>query len=161
LIPQDLPVCKVGSAESFVCHQQTSLVYHEANYDWRSTSSRKGSLHTPGQAYISAALVSAGWRGKKAETLEQAARREAAEELGASLGQLGLRGVYTNFYEHKNDHVVVFSCSDFSLTGASDREIERFGFFSVDNLPENVSPGSRRRIQEYVNGSDRPIVGMW
>ena len=98
---------------------------------------------------------------KKGESLEEAARREASEELGAKLGDLSLFGVYTNFYEHKNDHVVVFSCEDFTLTGKTDHEIERFDFFGPDGLPIGVSPGSLRRIREYVDGNGSPFVGPW
>ena len=98
---------------------------------------------------------------KKGESIEETARREATEELGAALGDLCLFGVYTNFYEHKNDHVVVFSCRDFALTGKTDREIERFDFFPFDGLPHDLSPGSRRRIGEYVSGSGSPVVGLW
>ena len=98
---------------------------------------------------------------RKGETIEEAARREAAEEFGAKLGHLRLFGVYTNFYEHKNDHVIVFSCSDFTLTGETDSEIERFDFFGFDDLPENTSPGSLRRIGEYVSQNGFPVVGMW
>jgi ADP-ribose pyrophosphatase YjhB (NUDIX family) len=98
---------------------------------------------------------------KKGETLADAARREAAEEVGAELGRLSLFGVYTNFYEHKNDHVIVFSCNDFRLTGETDHEIERFDFFSFDNLPVGTSPGSRRRIQEHVVGDGVPVIGVW
>jgi 8-oxo-dGTP pyrophosphatase MutT (NUDIX family) len=98
---------------------------------------------------------------KRGETLEEGARREAAEELGAELGDLRLFGVYTNFYDYKNDHVIVFTCTDFVLTGETDREIERFDFFKLDDLPEGTSPGSQRRIQEYVSGADSPIVGIW
>jgi 8-oxo-dGTP pyrophosphatase MutT (NUDIX family) len=98
---------------------------------------------------------------RRGETLEEAARREAAEEIGATLGKLRLLGVYTNFYEHKSDHVAVFACDDFTLTGRTDAEIERFDFFGLDDLPDGVSPGSRRRIQEYVIGGDVPVVGAW
>jgi 8-oxo-dGTP pyrophosphatase MutT (NUDIX family) len=97
----------------------------------------------------------------KGETIEEAARREAGEELGAELGDLHLVGVYTNFFESKNDHVIVFSCDAFTLTGQTDREIERFGFFCVQDLPDSVSPGSRRRIQEYTDGNGLPTVGRW
>ena len=93
---------------------------------------------------------------RKGETVEEAARREAAEELGAELGNLNLIGVYTNFYQHKNDQVVVFSTGDFTLTGKTDREIERFDFFRFDDLPDGVSPGSLRRIREYENGAGLP-----
>ena len=98
---------------------------------------------------------------RKDETIEQAARREAAEEFGAKLGCLHLFGVYTNFYEHKNDHVVVFSCDDFTLTGEMDSEIERFDFFGFDDLPSHTSPGSLRRIGEYVSQNGIPVVGIW
>jgi 8-oxo-dGTP pyrophosphatase MutT (NUDIX family) len=98
---------------------------------------------------------------KKGETIEGAARREAAEELGAALGDLHLFGVYTNFYEGKSDHVVVFSCDDLTLTGKTDREIASFCFFRFDELPGDVSPGSLRRIREYIGGDDSPVVGVW
>ena len=98
---------------------------------------------------------------RKGETIEEAARREAAEEFGAKLGRLRLCGIYTNFYEHKNDHVVVFSCDDFTLTGETDSEIESFGFFGFDDLPRDISPGSLRRIGEYVSQNSYPMVGMW
>jgi 8-oxo-dGTP pyrophosphatase MutT (NUDIX family) len=98
---------------------------------------------------------------QKSETLEQAARREMAEEVGAQLGQLQLFGVYTNFYEYKNDHVIVFVCDDFTLADEMGHEIERIGFFDLDDLPDGVSPGSERRIREYTSGDDLPIVGDW
>ncbi len=97
----------------------------------------------------------------RGETLEHAARREAAEEIGAALGKLRLFGVYTNFYEHKSDHVVIFTCDDFALTGRTDAEIERFAFFGLDNLPDGVSPGTRRRLQDYTHDGGAPVVGMW
>ena len=98
---------------------------------------------------------------KRGETLEDAIRREAAEEVGAQLGRLCLLGVYTSFTEHKSDHVLVFVCHDFSLTGAMDREIARFGHFDMETLPECTSPATRRRIQEYRMGTTAAHVGMW
>jgi 8-oxo-dGTP pyrophosphatase MutT (NUDIX family) len=98
---------------------------------------------------------------KRDETLEEAARREAREELGAELGQLRLLGAYTNFGEYKSDHTLIFVCHDFTLAGATDREIERFGFFDLEALPEKISPATRRRIEEYRTGNLVPYVGMW
>jgi ADP-ribose pyrophosphatase YjhB (NUDIX family) len=97
---------------------------------------------------------------KRSETLEQAIRREAAEEVGAELGQLDLFGVYSNFSEGKSDHVIVFLCTAFTLSGQSDREIERFGFFPLHDLPATISTGTRRRIREYLAG-DAPCFGIW
>jgi len=98
---------------------------------------------------------------RKGETIEQATRREAAEELGAELMHLRLFGVYTNFYDHKNDHVIVFACDDFTFTGETDDEIERFSFFGFNDLPKRISPGSLRRLKEYVTRDGGPTVDVW
>ena len=98
---------------------------------------------------------------RKGETVEKAGRREATEELGSVLGTLHLFGVYTTFQEHKNDHVVVLSCRDFTLTGVTDREIGSFGFFGFDDLPNDVSPGTLRRIREFTDNDCSPGIGSW
>ena len=97
---------------------------------------------------------------ERGETLEEAARREAAEELGARLGRLRLFGVYSNFYEHKSDHVVVFPCDELQLVGETGPEIESLSFFALGDLPPQLSPGSRRRIQESLAGNP-PIASRW
>jgi ADP-ribose pyrophosphatase YjhB (NUDIX family) len=94
------------------------------------------------------------------EALEAALRRELAEEVGAELGALELFGVYSNFYEGKSDHVVVYLCTEFRVAGGTDREIERFAFFEPRQLPAGTSPGTRRRVREYLQG--RPSsTRMW
>lgn len=98
---------------------------------------------------------------QRGETIEQAARREAMEEVGATLGTLQLFGVYTNFFEGKSDHVLAFVAPSWTLTGDTDREIERFGLFRFDELPDGMSPGTRRRIAEYIDDRDVPMIGMW
>jgi 8-oxo-dGTP pyrophosphatase MutT (NUDIX family) len=97
---------------------------------------------------------------KRGETLEQAIRRELVEEVGAQLGKVGLVGVYSNFFEGKSDHVAVFVCTDASVAGETDQEIARYGWFDLEDLPEDVSPGTRRRIREYL-ACDGPYVGRW
>jgi ADP-ribose pyrophosphatase YjhB (NUDIX family) len=104
--------------------------------------------------YLPGGLVERG------ETLDEAVRREAMEEVGASLNDLQLFGAYSNFREHRNDHVIVFISHDFSLNGISDHEIEKTAFFSFDYLPENVSEGSSNRIKEYVS-NERIRFGNW
>ena len=98
---------------------------------------------------------------KRGENLEDAARREAREETGAVLKYLRLFGIFTNLVEHKSDHVIVFLCEDFALSGKTDHEIEQMCFFSLDALPEGISPGSRRRISEYKERTSSPPVGVW
>lgn len=97
---------------------------------------------------------------KRSETLEQAARREAREECGATIKQLEQRGAYTHFYAYRNDHVILFITKDFELSGKMDLEIDQVAFFPLDDLPKDISPGSRRRIEEYVAGEINRS-GIW
>ena len=102
-----------------------------------------------------------GGRVERGETPEQAARREGTEELGAILGALNLVGIFTNLKEGKTDHIVVFACEDFTLSGLTDAEIDQFGIFPQERLPDGVSPSSRRRIQDYFSGRSFPTTGQW
>ena len=97
---------------------------------------------------------------KRGETLEQTIRRETAEECGAILNQVRFLGVYNNFVEYKSDHVTLFLSEDFTLNLKSDNEIEQVSEFAYQQLPENISPGSRRKIEAYINESLNP-TGMW
>ncbi len=86
------------------------------------------------------------------ESLQEAVRREAAEEAGAELRSLRLFGVYSSFFEGKSDHITVFLCEDFTWRKGSSSEIECVACFALEDLPEETSPGTRRRIAEYVAG---------
>ncbi|HNT76233.1 MAG TPA: NUDIX domain-containing protein [Anaerolineae bacterium] len=102
-----------------------------------------------------------GGKVERGETLEDAARREAREEVGATLGPLRLFGVYTNFYEGRSDHILVFACDAVALTDRKTWEIERLAWFAPDALPDDVSPGCRRRIAEYATAYSTPRAALW
>ena len=95
------------------------------------------------------------------ETLEQAARREAKEETGADLGTLDFFGAYTLYFHWKSDHIMLFTCTDFTVTGESDFEIEQCRLFPLEALPVDLAAGHRRRIQEYLAGETHPRFGLW
>ena len=98
---------------------------------------------------------------KKGETLEEATRREAREETGADLGAITLMGAYTNFTEWKTDHNIVFICNDFQINSKPDDEIAELRAFSLNELPSDLWPGHRRRLQEYLSGRAQPQFGEW
>ncbi len=98
---------------------------------------------------------------KRGETAAAAGRREAREEVGATLGALRLFGVFTHFDEYKSDHVVVFVCDDFQLAGARSPEIAETRAFDLTALPADVSPATRRRIAEYLNADWQATAGDW
>jgi len=97
----------------------------------------------------------------RGETLDEAARREAREEVGAEMGALKMVGAYTNFEGFKSDHNILFLCTDFDLRGQPDREIAEVRSFPLDNLPDNVWPGHRLRLEEYLAGKEIPQFGEW
>lgn len=97
---------------------------------------------------------------KKGEIFEEAIQREVKEEIGARLIDYKLFGVYNNFYEYKNDSIVIFHSDNFTFTGETDREIESYKLFKLSELPSNISRGTKRRIQEHTR-SESPCIGMW
>ena len=98
---------------------------------------------------------------KRGETLEEAVRREAREEVGAEMRTLKFLGAYTHFGEYKSDHNVLFLCTDFSIKGKQDREIAEARFFSLDALPDGLMDGHRQRLDEYRTGAEIPKFGEW
>ncbi len=93
---------------------------------------------------------------KRGETLEQGARREAREEVGAELHQISCLGAYSNFREWKSDHNILFFSEDFTLNGRHDAEVAEARFFPLSALPEDLWPGHRCRLEEYRTALDHP-----
>lgn len=98
---------------------------------------------------------------KRNETLEQAARRETHEEVGAQLKNISLMGAYSNFVELKSDHNILFFTNDFTFDGRHDSEIAEIRFFPLDNLPANMCPGHRRMLEQYRAGGGHEQFGEW
>lgn len=96
---------------------------------------------------------------KRGESFEAAARREASEEVGATLGEVRFWGLYSYLHAGKSDHVVLFVCEDFQLNGRTDFEIADHRFFPLTDLPAEVSGGMKMRIQEYLQGDHQPTIG--
>jgi len=98
----------------------------------------------------------------RGETALEAAKREALEEAGATChSEPRLLGIFTQYVDFKSDHVVLFACDDFSLTEQSiSWEIEQIKAFPLTDLPEDASPGSRRRMADYLAG-EIPASKMW
>jgi len=91
-----------------------------------------------------------GGRVKRKEEDERALRRELHEETGVSIGtDMKVLGQYRNEREHKKDTIIVFIVDVISGSKSSDVEIRDRGFFSLDALPEDISPGTKRRIEEW------------
>lgn len=89
---------------------------------------------------------------KRYESLEQAVRREAREEVGAELGAVQLFDLDTSVNHGITLHLAVFLCTEFNLGGPSDAEIAEKRFFPLDALPANTAQSNRSKIEKYRNG---------
>ena len=98
---------------------------------------------------------------KRGETLEEAAHREAWEELGAKLAKVTLFGVYSNNRTKTNEHIAVFVCHNFTLSDKQDYEIEESAFFPIDQPPAGIDRGSRYRLQEYCQPGSVAEARVW
>lgn len=98
---------------------------------------------------------------KYGETYEEAIRRELKEELNAAVNKMELFGVYNNTFEGKNDSVTIFLSNDFDVFEKKhNSEVSDVRYFKLDSLPKEVSPGTRRRISEYIS-KRYPGYGRW
>ena len=121
----------------------------------------KGSVLLVRHGYV------AGWHFpgggvERGETCENALGRELLEEACVAVeGSTRLHGLFFNGRVSPRDHVAVYVVDRFRVTGvrAPDAEIQEARFFPLDALPDGVTPGTRKRLEE-IRGA-RPIDGWW
>jgi len=85
------------------------------------------------------------------ETGIDAAKREVEEEVGVKCGDLELFGFYHSIqYEH-DDYVALYVAKISSISYTIDpHEISQASWFEINNLPSDISPGTKRRIDEFL-----------
>ncbi len=84
------------------------------------------------------------------ETVNNALARELMEEAGvAVMGEPKLHGLFANFNNFKSDHVAVFIIDTWHQDDwKKSAEIADKKMFSLDDLPQSVTPGTIRRLAE-------------
>ena len=99
---------------------------------------------------------------KKSELFENSARRELKEEVGILVNNLSVFGIYKSIKEQKYTTNVVFisKLSKKPTLKIQKDELVEAGFFNINKLPLKTSPGTKRRIKEYIEGNF-PITGEW
>lgn len=92
------------------------------------------------------------------ETIESALERELDEEAGVGItGNAELFGVYSNHVYFPGDHVALFVIRQWRQLRPMkpNREIAEQRFCAPSSLPEGMTSGARRRIDEVLEGSPR------
>jgi 8-oxo-dGTP pyrophosphatase MutT (NUDIX family) len=91
----------------------------------------------------------------------QGAIRELKEEAGViAHGPLELLGTYYNVHQGHDDYVSTYICKDFTEEDyICPEEIIEKRWFPLNALPEDISPGCLRRIQEYLKL--KPVSDRW
>ena len=96
------------------------------------------------------------------ETVVAALARELAEEGNIEIvGTPPLHGVFLNRAVSNRDHIAVFVVRVFrqERSPQPNGEIIDHGFFALDALPADTTPGTRRRLAEALEGA--PIAAKW
>jgi 8-oxo-dGTP pyrophosphatase MutT (NUDIX family) len=97
----------------------------------------------------------------KGETAEQAICREVEEEASLRVeGKPKLFGIYHSRYNKRDDHIIFYIIDKFSpIQAPPSPEIETKAWFDLQQLPEDVSPATKRRIDEFLGLKE--ISGIW
>ncbi len=94
------------------------------------------------------------------ESADEAMVREMREETGLAVEIARLVGVYLYTGAYKRDHIFVFACQRSGGTLAVDgREINEAGWFPLAALPEPLTAGTRRVLDDWQSG--RVGYGRW
>ncbi len=95
------------------------------------------------------------------ETAIEAVLRETAEEAGVeAISAPRLVGFYANHANFPNDHIALYLFETWRhCPPKQDNEIAERGFFARDQLPEGVTKGTRRRLDEIFNSAQ--ISANW
>jgi ADP-ribose pyrophosphatase YjhB (NUDIX family) len=96
------------------------------------------------------------------ETMVESLTRELAEEGNIELLELPeLKSLHLNRRASKRDHVAFYFITAFRQTAprVKDREIADAGFYPLDRLPEDTTPGTLRRLAEIFDGA--PVSPYW
>ncbi len=105
-----------------------------------------------------------GGKAEKGEAPETAAIRETKEEARIFVKKLDRKlGTYTDEQWNRKTTVHVFVAGiweelDLWKPGV---EIAERGFFSLDNLPQDISPATMLRIKELLSSPEKEFSSKW
>ncbi|MBU2581734.1 MAG: NUDIX domain-containing protein [Alphaproteobacteria bacterium] len=145
--------------------KSSGLVTKTLQYYWRTTRAltigAQGCVLTDdGKILLIRHTYRPGWHFpgggvEKNETIQAALERELFEEARVQLtAPPVLFGLYANFQFFPGDHIALFAIREWRQTEPPkpNREIADHGFFAPDDLPVDIHPPTRDRIDEVISG---------
>jgi len=94
------------------------------------------------------------------ESIEEALNRELKEEVGIRCKNIDVMNVYHNVLITKRDHVVICLVSSWEEDMSYEQprlEISKKKWFTINDLPKNLTPCTRYALKEYVAKSGLQI----
>ena len=95
---------------------------------------------------------------KRGEAPDEAFRREAMEEVGCTVREIRLCGLFLDTTHGARNHVHLIEAHTDDRPTIDGREIVEARFFALDALPDNVSNATLRRIDDWRTGRSE---GAW
>lgn len=89
--------------------------------------------------------------------MQHAIKRELNEELVLSDVVVNtVHWAYSSVIEYKNDYIVLFQCLTNQMPKIASREIEAVNFFDFDQMPDDMTLATKRRVNEFAKGLEKP-----
>lgn len=98
---------------------------------------------------------------ERGEKIDCALSRELDEEVGVHLREPAqLFGIYTNFEAFPGDHIALFIVHHWQRDRVlrPNAEIIQQGFYALDDIPQNTTAGTKRRLDEIFGGTERVLA---
>ena len=89
------------------------------------------------------------------ETPQQAAQREVREEVNCGVSDLSLVATHYSEREGKRDSIWLYEGRTDETPAPDPKEVAEAAFFTLDQLPQLVSPATARRIAERQGKRER------
>lgn len=94
------------------------------------------------------------------ESPVEAVKRELCEEVGLKVREEPeLMGIYHYPGTKGDDYIVMYVVKSFSFVAANSPEIAEWRWFKIDELPQDISPSTKKRLQEFMR--EQPISDKW
>ncbi len=130
------------------------------NIDVRALVIKEDAVLLVKHTYAKGWWYAIGGSVERKEAPSEAIKRELMEEVGVKLEEAPqLFAIYHYTFKKRDDYVILYIVRSFTMFPANSLEIESSSWFKLHELPVDISPATRRRIEEFAGL--REISNQW